>query len=135
MKTRILSACVMLPLLILVYLGGMWLIAAAFLVGVIGIGELYRGFESMGVKPSYPIAYTAIVALYLCNLFWRENQSLIMLWFVVVTMACLIYGFKVNERKTEDTTATLFGLIYVVFFSYHIVLIDQSEHRILIWLY
>lgn len=134
MKTRILSACVMLPLLILVYLGGMWLIAAAFLVGVIGIGELYRGFESMGVKPSYPIAYTAIVALYLCNLFWRENQSLIMLWFVVVTMACLIYGFKVNERKTEDTTATLFGLIYVVFFSYHIVLIDQSEHRILIWL-
>ena len=44
MKTRIISACVMLPLLILVYLGGYPLMAAAFLVGAIGLHEFYKGF-------------------------------------------------------------------------------------------
>lgn len=134
MKTRIISGCVMLPLLVVVWLGGYWLMAAAFLVGIIGLRELYHGFETMGVKPCREIAYVATAALYLINILWKYNLNLLMLWAVVCTMACLIYGFKVNERKTEDTTSTLFGLMYVVFFSYHIVLIDQSEHRILIWL-
>ena len=39
MKTRIISACIMLPLLIVVYLGGYWLMAAAFIVGIIGLHE------------------------------------------------------------------------------------------------
>ena len=134
MKTRIISACVMLPLLAVVYLGGYWLMAAAILVAVLGVRELYHGFETMGVKPCRPIAYVAIAVLYIFHIFWPENQTMVMLWMVGCTMACLIYGFKVNERKTEDITSTLFGLLYVVFFSYHIVLIDQSEHRILIWL-
>lgn len=134
MKTRIISACVMLPLLILVYLGGYWLMAAAILVAVLGVRELYHGFETMGVKPCRPVAYGAIALLYLFHIFLPENQNLITLWMVLCTVACLIYGFKVNERKPADITSTLFGLLYVVFFSYHIVLIDQSEHRILIWL-
>ena len=46
----------------------------------------------------------------------------------------MVYGFSVNERKLADMTSTLLGIMYVVFFSYHIVLIDQSQHRILIWL-
>ena len=124
----------MLPLLIVVWLGGWWLMAAAFLVAVIGLRELYHGFEVMGVKPCRGIGYAAAVALYLINILWQGNQDLLMLWAAVCTMACLIYGFKVNERKTEDITSTLLGIFYVVFFSYHIVLIDQSEHRILIWL-
>ena len=51
MKTRILSACIMLPLLILVYLGGLWLFAAALAVGVIGLREFYKGFEAVGTRP------------------------------------------------------------------------------------
>ncbi len=134
MKTRIISACVMLPLLLLVYVGGLWLMAAAFIVALIGIKELFGGLESTGVKPCKAIAYGSIVLLYAFNLLWKENQHLLMLWVVIVAMASLIYGFDVEKRKTEDITATLFGTIYVVFFSYHIVLIDQSQHRVLIWL-
>ena len=48
MKTRIISGLVMAPLLVLVWLGGYWLMAAAFLVGLIGIRELYNGFEAQG---------------------------------------------------------------------------------------
>lgn len=134
MKTRIISGLVMAPLLVLVWLGGYWLMAAAIVVGLIGVRELYSGFEAMGVKPCREIAYVAICVLYLFNIAWPENQNLTMLWVVAVSMASMVYGFKVNERKTEDSLATMFGLLYVVFFSYHIVLIDQSEHRIMIWL-
>ena len=134
MKTRIISACIMLPLLILVYLGGPWLMAAAILVGFLGVGELFRGFEAEGIHPCRGIAYGALIALYLCNLLDRDDENLLMLWIVAVTMACLVYGFNVRERKTSDITSTLTGIFYVIFFSYHIVLIDQSEHRILIWL-
>lgn len=134
MKTRIISGLAMLPLAILVYVGGLWLQAAAFLVAIIGLTELYNGLETMGVKPARNMSYTAIFVLYLLNLIEPGNLNLIMMWVVGVTMASLIYGFNLKERKTEDITSTLFGLIYVVFFSFHIVLIDQSEHRILIWL-
>ena len=39
MKTRVISGFVMAPLLVLVYLGGYWIMAAAFLVGIVGLQE------------------------------------------------------------------------------------------------
>ena len=134
MKTRIISACVMLPLLLLVYLGGYWIMAAAFVVGLLGIKEFYNGFESAGTKPARIIGYGALILIYAFNLVSPGDMRLQMLWIVIVTMASMIYGFKVHERKLEDMTATLLGIMYVIFFSFHIVLIDQSEYSILIWL-
>ena len=134
MKTRIISACVMLPLLILVYLGGYPLMAAAFLVGAIGLHEFYHGFEAAGTKPCMAIGYTALVALYALNLAFPSDLRFVMVWIVLVVMASMIYGFNVEERKLQDMTATLLGVLYVVFFSFHIVLIDQTADSDLIWL-
>lgn len=134
MKTRIISACVMLPLLALVYLGGWFIWGAALAVAVIGIREFYKGFEASGTKPSYPIAYASIALLYGANALLPGDMRITMIWLVLTVAASMVYGFNVEERKLEDMTSTLFGILYVVFFSYHIVLIDQSQHRILIWL-
>jgi phosphatidate cytidylyltransferase len=38
----------------------------------------------------------------------------------------MVYGFNVEERKLEDMTATIMGIMYAVFMPYHIVLIDQE---------
>ena len=46
MKTRIISAIVMLLLLILVYLGGIWLKMAVVIISVIGLDEFYKGFKA-----------------------------------------------------------------------------------------
>ena len=134
MKTRIISACVMLPLLMLVYLGGYPLMAAAFLVGAIGLREFYQGFEAAETKPCGPIGYTALIALYALNLAFPSDLRFVMVWIVLVVMASMIYGFNVEERKLQDMTATLLGILYVVFFSFHIVLIDQTADSDLIWL-
>ena len=134
MKTRIISACIMLPLLLLVLWGGPFIIAAAVVVGFLGVREFYKGFEAAGAKPCYPIAYVALATLYAINIIAPERTELLMLWIVLVTAASMVYGFNVKERQLEDMTSTLLGIIYVIFFSYHIVLIDQSQHRVLIWL-
>ena len=60
MKTRILSGLVMAPLLILVYLGGGFIWAAALIVAIIGCRELYKGFEASGAKPCFALGYAAI---------------------------------------------------------------------------
>lgn len=134
MKTRIISACIMLPLLILVYLGGWFIWAAALLVGLMGVHEFYKGFEASGFKPSYAVGYVSVTALYAIGALTAYDTPLLLAWVVGVVWASMIYGFKVNERKLEDMTATLMGIMYVGFLSYHIVLISWSDSKDMIWL-
>ena len=85
MKTRIISACVMLPLLIIVYLGGWFIWAAALVVAAIGIREFYKGFEAAGARPCYAIAYAAIALLYAANAFAPYDTRLTMIWIILIT--------------------------------------------------
>lgn len=124
----------MLPLLAIVFFGGKVLLAGCFAVGVLGVREFLGGFRSIGVKPSPAIAYASAAALYAINVAGAPTEWH-MLWFFGVTLACLLYIFKVSERKIEDGAATLTGVFYVVFFSYHVVLTDQvSGFSSMVWL-
>jgi len=135
MKTRIISGLLMAPLLVLVYLGGYWLMAAAFIVGIMGLHEFYKGFEAAGAKPCRPVGYCAAVLLYLIHIIVPSGNSyvFVMMWAALVVIASMVYGFNVEERKLEDMTSTLMGIMYTVFLSYHIVLIDE-QFGAAIWL-
>ncbi len=135
MKTRVISGLLMAPLLVLVYLGGYWIMAAAFAVGVMGLQEFYKGFEAAGAKPCRGLGYGAAVLLYLMHLavYDQIGYAFVTMWMAVVVIASMVYGFKVEERKLEDMTSTLMGIMYTVFLSYHIVLID-AELKTAIWL-
>lgn len=133
MKTRIISGFMMAPLLVLVYLGGYWLMAAAFAVGVIGLHEFYKGFEAAGAKPCRPLGYVAAIALYGLHLAAPAEDRLIVMWMAAVVIASMIYGFDVEKRKLEDMTSTLMGIMYTVLLSFHIVLIDETTPQ-MIWL-
>lgn len=136
MKTRILSGLVMAPLLVVLYFGGPVLMAACFLVAAVGVKEFFNGFKALDIKPSYPIALCSAVGLYGVNMFLGSNDSAHMAWLFASVLACLLYLFKIDDRKLEDAMATITGIVYVVFFSYHVMLVDQSspETSKLIWL-
>lgn len=135
MKTRVLSGLAMVPLLIFVYLGGYWLTGMAILIGLVGIREFFNGFKAIDIHPSENIAYGSIFLLYTINAFWPAQHEFIMAWLVASVMASSIYIFNITERKIEDAMATMLGIVYVIFFSYHVVLVDQAgEYSILIWL-
>ncbi|ESE31109.1 phosphatidate cytidylyltransferase [Eubacterium brachy ATCC 33089] len=134
MKTRIISGVVMLPLLAVLYFGGWAVKIAGFLVAVIGIKEFYSGFEKMDIKPSFAIGMCSAAMLYCINIFYPSPEAHF-LWLFLSILACLLYLFDIDNRKLEDGMATATGIIYIVFFSYHIVLFDQLGYlRIFIWL-
>lgn len=134
MKTRILSGLVMVPLLAILYFGDYLLLAACFIIGVMGVTEFYKGFHAMNIRPSNLTGYVAALGLYAIHMF-TEDARWYMLWFFGVVLLSLLYLFRIEERKLEDALATMTGVFYVIFFSYHVVLVDQSgEYSLLIWL-
>ena len=135
MKTRIIAGLCMVPLLAIVYLGGYWLIGAAFLIGLIGLKEFYEGFTNMGYKPAFVVGYGSLFVLYMIQLWSPNNFSLVMLWLFLSVMASGLYLFKIEKRKVEDALCTAIGIVYVVFFSFHIALIaDSPDLEIMIWI-
>lgn len=136
MKTRIISGVLMLPLLVFVLLGGKVLLLGCFFLGIVGIKEFYNGFSHLGINPSLSIGLASTFLLYGINIFaFEDGTTWIMLWIFVVVMISLIYLFKVEERKLEDGMVTILGVFYVVFFSYHIVLVEQTgAYANLVWL-
>ena len=51
MKTRIISSLIMVPLLGLVFLGGIPLFVAVAVISLIAMHEFYKGFEHMNIHP------------------------------------------------------------------------------------
>ena len=127
MKTRILSGLIMAPLLVILIIGGYVLYAGCFVIGVMAVYEFFKGFRAMDIRPSYPIAICAAIALYAIGIvqrfidFYGNGLTLLYVaWAFAVVLACLLYLFKIEERKLEDAMATVTGVFYVIFFSYHI---------------
>ncbi|MDD7512249.1 MAG: phosphatidate cytidylyltransferase [Peptostreptococcaceae bacterium] len=135
MKTRVISGLVMLPLLAVVYFGGWPLFVAVALVMILGIKEFLQGFKSMGINSSPVVPYISIAALLIIGaLNYDVDYRLISLWMVGSIIASMLYMFNIQERKPEDSMATILGIIYVGFFSFHVVLVDRTEYDILTWM-
>ncbi|WP_027398299.1 phosphatidate cytidylyltransferase [Anaerovorax odorimutans] len=135
MKTRVLSGLIMLPLLAVVYFGGRVLLIACFIIGLMGIREFFKAFESINVKPSYWVSNISILMLYAINLFIPNNYQIYMFWFFAVVVMSLLYLFKIEKRELIDTLVTITGVFYVIFFSFHVTLVEQiPEYGILVWL-
>lgn len=133
MKTRVLSGLIMLPLLVILILGGYVLFAACLVIGIMGVREFYNGFRAMDIKPSFAIACVSAVALYAVN-FFCERYEWYMLWFFGVVLVSLLYLFNIEHRKLSDAMATITGIFYVVFFSFHVTLVEQTTFSNMVWL-
>ena len=141
MKTRVIAGLCMVPLLAILYFGG-WALGIAWVaIAAIGVTEFYKGFENLQIKPYKYVSYGVIAALFVLFAF-SKNYSfdmklypyLILMILVLGICAAMIFGWKINEKKAEDTIATVIGIVYVVFFSYHLVMIDVlSTGHIFLW--
>jgi phosphatidate cytidylyltransferase len=134
MKTRVLSALIMLPLMAVIYFGGLWLLAMCFAIGVLGVREFFKGFGTLGIKPSFPIAVASALGLYGIFLLGGGTEWYLF-WSFLTVLASLLYLFNIDNRKLEDAMATVTGIFYVIYFSFHVVLVeDTGDPSILVWL-
>ncbi|HPR24109.1 MAG TPA: phosphatidate cytidylyltransferase [Bacillota bacterium] len=142
MKTRIISGLIMLPMLAVLYFGGYVLMAACFGLTLAALYEFFKGFHSMGVKPSYPVASVSVMLLYGYTLYLNLSGGNVidlsgpfMFWVFITLTASLIYLFRIEKRQLQDAMATVTGVLYIAFFAFHLVLVDQTgEPSILIWI-
>ena len=134
MKTRIISGLCMVPLIAVLYFRGIPLAVAAFLIGIVGIWELFKGFEKMDIKPNKYVAWGALAVLYVLHFALPERHDYLTLWIIVSCVAAFVSTFDIEAHKIEDSMATILGIIYVGFFSYHIVMIDDTGMGILVWM-
>ena len=150
MKTRIISGLIMAPLLIVLYLGGWFLWAAALIIAVMGIHEFCNGWESLDVHPSKPVCYVMTALLFATTFItgglsgkaasvsampqYINNMMLISIWLFLAVAAGFIYGWKINIRGSYDAIATVAAIVYIPFFTYHMVLIDMTEYSLFIWI-
>ena len=132
----------MAPLLVILIIGGYVLYAGCFVIGIMAVYEFFKGFKAMDIHASYPIAVCAAIALYVIGIIQEQTGEggestpfWYMLWFFAVVVASLLYLFKINERKLEDALATITGIFYIIFFSYHIAMLAMmGDLEYMVWL-
>ena len=115
----------MLPLLVVILLGSYVLFFASLVLSLMAVYEFYKGFEAMEIKPCYPIAVASAIGLYAIE-FFNVSHHWYYFWIFATVLACLLYLFKIEERKLEDALATLVGIVYIVFFMFHITMVDRT---------
>ncbi len=135
MKVRVISGIAMLPLVALIIIGGYPLLAACFLIGLVGVKELFNGFKAMDINPNYGVAVASLIALYTLHILFPFREEYLLAWLVASVMASCISIFRIDKHKVEDALATILGIVYVEFFSFHVAMVDGIDHhRILIYL-
>ncbi|MBQ7245882.1 MAG: phosphatidate cytidylyltransferase [Firmicutes bacterium] len=134
MKTRIISGLIMAPLLVILYFRGIPLAIAAFLIGAVGIYELFEGFKKIEIHPNIFVAEGMLILLYLLHFLMPGRLACTMLWTVLAIVTSALSIFAIDKHKLEDALATLLGMIYVGLLSYHMVLIDETSYGIMVWM-
>ena len=134
MKTRIISGCILAPLLVFVFLGGIWLKIFALAVTILALYEFFTVHHKDEIKASFPIAVGSAVLLY-CFSFFHLDPVFYLLWLFVSVLASLLYLFNIHKRISEDAMLTITGIAYITFFMFHLAWIaDLGDYARLAWL-
>ncbi|HEY3990036.1 MAG TPA: CDP-archaeol synthase [Acidobacteriaceae bacterium] len=126
---RILTAAVLIPLVILLLFSGLfWLVSlAAAVVAVLACWEYLALADGSGARTPRIIVLVAVAALFAINFLRPEMlmagfSALAFLLFVIITFRSPL------ERVLVDTSASVFGLLYIGLALVTIPLIWAQEH-------
>ena len=84
MKTRILAGLALVPLLLLVILGGLPLYIGEFIIISIAINEFYKAFKVKQINPIFSLGYIFAFYLFIKNCFGlRMNYTYIVMFILL----------------------------------------------------
>jgi len=113
----------MAPLLIIVFLGGYFLIAGVFVLSLITIREYSNAFGER--KPAGWAMVTSLIILYAGFLVPAfKTPWFFMLWLFVSLVLCFISMFAMEKMDLLQGMITVAGVFYINFLAFHIVLVD-----------
>ena len=140
MKERTKSALILAPFLVIVFLGGYFLIAGVILLTIIALREFSVAFGEK--RPAAWVFWTSLGVLYagfMVLLIWHSSIEhipatvwfirlpflhLIPGWVVLSVVLCLLSMFSMEKRDLIHGAASFIGIFYIIFFTFHLVLVD-----------
>ena len=134
MKTRVIAGLLLVPLLILIILGGTPLYVGEAIIISMALHEFYKAFEEKDIKPLYYIGYIFSIYLLIKNylkLPIAYTYTIIFILFLISIIPIL----KV-KRNIIYVIVTFFGLFYIGVLIDFIVLTmdDFARGNIYVWL-
>ena len=124
MKTRAKSALLMAPMLIIVFLGGYFLVAGVILMTIYALKEFSDAFGEK--KPATWVFWVSIAILYIGYLIPQIRLFIIMPWMFISIILCFISMFAMEKRDLLQGFTSFVGVFYIIFLAFHIVLVDGS---------
>lgn len=143
MKTRIISALVIIVIGMACIIAGGYVTAALILfVAAVGLHEFYKAFEQKGYKPVYVVGYLYVVMLIvqivsksdtMTSLYFADVEAIAHInWFPLIQLLIIlslltICVFKHDKHNVADNAITLFGGYYVVYLSSFFLSVRQLD--------
>ena len=139
MKTRIVTALVLIPLLVLVLISPAPVVTAAVMaVCVIG---LYEFFKAVGISKKRclcALGYAAAVVIPLgayAGGIWDISRLYMPLAYLFMLLVFLVMLTQHKTVSFSDAAALIFAVIYIPYFLTHIIYVREALNgKILIWL-
>ena len=125
MKTRAKSAFIMAPLLVIIFLGGYCLVVGVIALTILALHEFSAAFGDK--KPSIWALCASACLLYVCYfLQLLHTFAYLPLWLFVSLVLSFLSMFDMKKTDLGQGMATILGMIYIIFLSFHLVLVDNA---------
>src|SRR5690348_9516796 len=126
---RILTALVLVPLVVVLLFSGLfWLVSVATAaVAMLACWEYLGLTDGTGVRTPRWLVLIAVIALFVVN-FWRPEMMLAAFSAFSLVLFCVIAFRSPAERVLVDTSASIFGLLYIGMSLVTVPLIWAEEH-------
>lgn len=134
MKERLISTLVMLPLLLLVAVGGIPLYVAGLIIMSMGLHEFYKAFNNIDFKPIDHLGYAFVAFVFIANI---KGHGMHVYPYILFTCFIISIFYVLKQRRNVmDICITFSGILYVCFsFNCIILMIDTLPMgSIMVWL-
>lgn len=132
LNKRYIGALIISPMIIFIFLGGIYLHIFALVLSLIGIYEIYNAAKMKAINPIHYAGYFLSIAYYVII-----NKSFLEAFFFLIFMLLLLLCVPVMNTKWNfiDIFTTYFGVFYVsVFFSFIPLINYKAYGKYLVWI-
>ncbi|WP_461204429.1 phosphatidate cytidylyltransferase [Clostridium sp. DL1XJH146] len=135
MNKRYLGVLMLSPLVIVLFVGGIYLQIATLVFSLLGMYEFYKVFNNQEFYPLKSFGYLLVVIYYMLIIFDKLNQNtslfLIML-FIVFSFIFMVFDDDVN---IIDISLTTMGFFYIAIpFSFLAIMSEKPYGSYFVWL-
>lgn len=134
MLTRIIAGLALVPLCIVIIIGGLPLYIVETAVVFIALNEFYKAFNAKNIKPLFNIGYIFAGYLLIKNIYGLDTQYSYVVAFILFLIS-ITYLLRC-KNDILDIAITFLGIFYIAIFADFIVLTinDFELGKIYVWL-